>query len=55
MILVAAIIFIVIFVPETKNKTFDEIARSIAVGRAKKSNTYSPDDGEEMQPMGEKV
>ncbi|XP_045161537.2 solute carrier family 2, facilitated glucose transporter member 5-like isoform X2 [Mercenaria mercenaria] len=51
-ILVASIIFIVIFVPETKNKTFDEVAQSIAFGRAKKGSAFGQ-DAEEMQPMGE--
>lgn len=47
-ILVASIIFIVIFVPETKNRTFDEIARSIGFGR---KGAYRQ-DAEELQPMG---
>ncbi|XP_052274456.1 solute carrier family 2, facilitated glucose transporter member 1-like isoform X4 [Dreissena polymorpha] len=50
-ILVAAIIFIVIFVPETKNRTFDEIAASIAFGRARRGARHGQ-DGEELQPMG---
>lgn len=50
-ILVASIIFIVIFVPETKNRTFDEIAQSIAFGRAKRGGAFGQ-DAEEMQPMG---
>lgn len=51
-ILVASIIFIVIFVPETKNKTFDEIAQSIAFGRQSKSSAFGQ-DAEELQPMGD--
>jgi len=50
-VLIASIIFIFIFVPETKNKTFDEIAQSIAFGRAKKGAAFKQDE-EEMQPMG---
>ncbi|WAR14416.1 GTR1-like protein [Mya arenaria] len=53
-ILVGAIIFIVVFVPETKNKTFDEIARSIAFGRAKNTGGLDVQEEEEMQPMEEK-
>lgn len=53
-ILIASIVFIFFFVPETKNRTFDDIAASIAFGRAKKQPAFG-EDGEEMQPMGEKV
>ena len=49
-ILVASIVFIFFFVPETKNKTFDEIVRSIAFGKANKKSEFT--DAEEMQPMG---
>ncbi|WAR13754.1 GTR1-like protein [Mya arenaria] len=52
-ILVAAIIFIVIFVPETKNKTFDEIAQSIAFGRGARRPAFNENGGEELQPMGD--
>jgi hypothetical protein len=48
--MVASFIFIFIYVPETKNRTFDEIARAIASGREKKKRHYSEDE-EEMQPM----
>ncbi|XP_060565835.1 solute carrier family 2, facilitated glucose transporter member 1-like isoform X2 [Ruditapes philippinarum] len=51
-ILVASIVFITIFVPETKNKTFDEIAQSIAFGRQNKGNAFGQ-DAEELQPMGD--
>ncbi|KAL4220892.1 Solute carrier 2 [Mactra antiquata] len=51
-ILVICIIFIFIYVPETKNRTFDDIARAIASGREKKRKKYEDDDAEEMQPMG---
>lgn len=53
-ILIASIIFIVIFVPETKNKTFDEVAQSIAFGRANKGEAFGQ-DAEELQPMGDSV
>jgi len=45
-----AIVFIFFFVPETKNKTFNEVANSIALGgRAKgRRDRY---DTEEMKPM----
>jgi len=49
-ILIIAIVFISIFVPETKNKTFDEIAASIAFGRASRSGGLNV-QGDEMQPM----
>ena len=52
-ILIASIVFIFFFVPETKNRSFDDIAASIAFGRAKKQPFR--EDGEEMQPMGEKA
>ena len=54
-ILVASVIFIVIFVPETKNKTFDEVAAAIGFGRPAKSGPFAGDannQDEEMQPMG---
>ncbi|XP_045161535.2 solute carrier family 2, facilitated glucose transporter member 1-like [Mercenaria mercenaria] len=50
-IMVASFIFLFIYVPETKNRTFDEIARAIASGKEKKRRDYSEDE-EEMQPMG---
>ncbi|XP_033764056.1 solute carrier family 2, facilitated glucose transporter member 1-like [Pecten maximus] len=50
-ILVLAIIFIIIMVPETKNKTFDEIAVQIGMGRGKKGLTYDQDEGQELNSM----
>lgn len=49
-VLIIAIAFIAIMVPETKNKTFDEIAQSISKGRRKKDGMLNH-EGEEMQPM----
>lgn len=47
-ILIISVIFIFFFVPETKNRTFDDIANSIARGRSKKS----PFNQEEEVAMG---
>ncbi|KAL3861432.1 hypothetical protein ACJMK2_007466 [Sinanodonta woodiana] len=46
-ILVASILFIFFFLPETKNRSFDEIASSIGFRHKRK---WQPD--EELQPMG---
>ncbi|XP_067659655.1 solute carrier family 2, facilitated glucose transporter member 3-like [Haliotis asinina] len=43
-ILVAAVIFFFIFVPETKNKTFDEIACSIAQGKGAHGKSLEIDE-----------
>jgi SP family facilitated glucose transporter-like MFS transporter 1 len=48
-ILAGAIVFIFFFVPETKNKTFDEIANSLAFGRARgEQKSYA--FGDESEP-----
>ena len=51
-ILIASIVFIFYFVPETKNRSFDDIAASIAFGRPEKKPAFE-ENGEEMQPMAE--
>ena len=48
-ILVLAIVFISIMVPETKNKTFEEIISELK--GAKSPLKYDVDDGEELQSM----
>lgn len=53
-ILIASIVFIFFFVPETKNRSFDDIAASIAFGRQGKKPAFG-ENGEEMQPMGAKA
>ncbi|KAH9510278.1 Solute carrier 2, facilitated glucose transporter member 3 [Bulinus truncatus] len=49
-VLAFAIVFIFFFVPETKNKTFDEVANSIAFGKARgQQKSYPVDENEPMQ------
>ncbi|KAK3603513.1 hypothetical protein CHS0354_030370 [Potamilus streckersoni] len=48
-ILVASILFIFFFLPETKNRSFDEIASSIGFRHKRK---WQPDEDRELQPMG---
>ncbi|XP_021369634.1 solute carrier family 2, facilitated glucose transporter member 1-like isoform X2 [Mizuhopecten yessoensis] len=50
-VLVLAITFIIIMVPETKNKTFDEISVQIGLGRGKKGLAYEQDEGQELNSM----
>lgn len=50
-VLIIAIAFISIMVPETKNRTFDEIAQSISKGGKGKGDGMLNHEGEEMQPM----
>ncbi|KAL5013949.1 hypothetical protein ScPMuIL_008219 [Solemya velum] len=50
-ILVISIIFIFFFVPETKNRTFDDIANSISHGRQKKSPPFNDEEGVAMGPL----
>ena len=63
MILIASIVFIYFFVPETKNRSFDDNASSIgcvtpyttnatsvSFGRVKKKQPFH-EDGEEMKAM----
>lgn len=50
-VLVLAVAFIFLMVPETKNRTFDEIAQSISKGRKGKEDGMLNHEGEEMQPM----
>ncbi|XP_060075926.1 solute carrier family 2, facilitated glucose transporter member 1-like [Ylistrum balloti] len=50
-ILALAVVFITIMVPETKNRTFDEIAAQIGIGRGKKGLTYDQEEGQELNSM----
>ena len=51
-VLVLAITFIFFLVPETKNRTFDEIANSIAFGGRAKGDSKAYEVNDETEPMG---
>lgn len=56
-VLVISLTFIILMVPETKNKTFEEIAASLSFGRKKKGKgkgyltSDTNDNEEEMMKM----
>ena len=53
MILIASIVFIYFFVPETKNRSFDDIATLISLINVRTVKKKQPfhEDGEEMKAM----